>query len=95
MTLAGEAKQIDGSDVSPKQAAKKLFETVLSSDLSGQADDWELKLYRTPEGLVRSRDVQAWYRNHPDARPTDVSGESFVPTSWNPQHHIERHESDA
>lgn len=89
---------VSRSDVSdadifgPATAARRLFETVASSDLAANADDWELRLYRSPEGAVTSEQVQQWYESHPSEQPTqtldDGSTESFVPSAWNPEHHI-------
>ncbi len=75
----------------PKQAALGLFNAVANHDLATKASDWELKVYRSPQGGVLASDVQAWYEAHPDRQPTrtdeDGNEESYVPSGWQPEHH--------
>jgi hypothetical protein len=88
MTFSGEPQEVNGQTVTPKQAANDLIDTVVSHDLASRAANWEIELYRTPEGGVRKRVVREWYQNHPEQQP---DGE--VPTSWNPEHHVDRRET--
>jgi hypothetical protein len=88
MTFAGEPQDKNGQTVTPKGAANGLIDAVVSHDLAARATNWEVELYRTPEGGVRKRDVRGWYENHPEEQP-----DGDVPTSWNPEHHVERRET--
>jgi hypothetical protein len=88
MTFSSEPREKNGQTVTPKQAANDLIDTVVSHDLASRPANWEIELYRTPEGGVRKRDVQAWYEAHPEEQPDDE-----VPTSWNPEHHVDRRET--
>jgi hypothetical protein len=88
MTFSGEPQEKNGQTVTPKAAANDLIDGIISHDLASRAANWEVELYRTPEGGVRKRDVQAWYEAHPEKQP---DGE--VPTSWNPEHHVDRRET--
>jgi hypothetical protein len=88
MTFAGEPREVNGQTVTPKQAANDLIDTVLSHDLATRAENWTVAMYRTPEGAVRQKDVQAWYEANPEQQPG-----SEVPDSWNPEAHIVRRES--
>jgi len=93
MTFAPAGKEVLDDDgnvidtIDPKQAASDLFQQVASSDLANQAENWELRHYRSPEGGVTVDDVQEWYENHPSEQPTDEEGESYVPTTFDPSTH--------
>jgi hypothetical protein len=88
MTFSGEPQEKNGQKVTPKAAATVLVDNIVSHDLAGKAENWEIKIYRTPEGAIQKRDVQAWYEAHPEEQP---DGE--VPTSWNPENHVDRRET--
>jgi hypothetical protein len=88
MTFTGEAQEKNGQTVTPKAAANDLIDGIIRHDLAGRTGNWEIELYRTPEGGVRKRDVREWYQNHPEEQP-----DGDVPTSWNPEHHVDRRET--
>jgi hypothetical protein len=98
MTFAGESKTLpDGTEITPKQAATELFNTVASDELAQQADNWSVELYRTPEGAIRSKDVRAWYEADESRQPTrtleDGTEEKYAPSSFDPSHHIVQKQS--
>jgi hypothetical protein len=101
MTFAGESTTLDdGSELTPEQAATNLFDTVASDELGQQADNWSLELYRTPEGAIRSEDVQAWYEADATRQPTraveqdgQTVEEKYVPSSFDPSHHSVQNQS--
>jgi hypothetical protein len=88
LSFAGEPQEKNGQTMTPKAAANDLIDGIISHDLAARASNWEVELYRTPEGGVRKRDVREWYEAHPEEQP---DGEG--PTSWNPEHHVERRET--
>jgi hypothetical protein len=93
MTFAGEPQEVDGQTVTPKAAANDLIDTVVSHDLAARAEDWGVAMYQTPEGAVRTGDVQAWYEANPKKQPDSEDPDSGVPKSWDPENHVVRRES--
>jgi len=93
MTFAPDGKEVLDDDgnvidtIDPEQASSDLFEKVANSDLANQAQNWELRHYRSPEGGVTADDVRAYYERNPGDRPTDEDGEPYVPSLWDPDHH--------
>jgi|APHM01.1.fsa_nt_gi hypothetical protein len=87
MTFTAESQTVDGTEVTPEQAATQLYQSVASADLATKADGWQLRLYRTPEGAVRQGDVREWYEAHPDKQPTDEDGNAVIPDAWDPAEH--------
>lgn len=93
LTFAADSTEIDGEEVTPEDAAYDLYDSILAHDLAEKAEDWELQVYRTPEGGVYHKDVQKYYEAHPDEQPTDDDGNSYVPSSWDSSHHVVSQES--
>jgi hypothetical protein len=98
----GESAEVelpDGSTqtVTPDRYGRVLFDHIASSDLANQADGWELRFYRAPQGGVLASDVREWYEATPSKHPTrtddDGTTESFVPSSWNADHHTLAYET--
>jgi len=87
----------DAEMYGPKQAALGLFNAVANHDLATKASGWDLQVYRSPQGGVRASDVQAWYEADETRQPTrtdeDGNEESYVPSGWQPEHHIVASES--
>jgi hypothetical protein len=93
LTFAGEPQEVDGTEVTPEQAATGLVNKLTGHDLATRAEDWEVEMYRTPEGAVRAQDVQAWYEANPKKQPDSEDPDSGVPDSWDPENHVVRRES--
>lgn len=94
MTFTAEEFELeDGTVVTPKEAAESVYQNVVSHDLASKADNWQIKLYRSPEGGVLASDVQAWYEENPNEKPTDDDGEAYIPSSWNPENHVLKEKS--
>lgn len=70
-----------------------LYNIILAHGLAEKAEDWELQVYRTPEGGVYYKDVQAFYEDNPDLQPEDENEEAYIPTAWNPSNHELLYES--
>lgn len=88
MTFAKEAKNVNGTTVTPEKAAKQVFTQVTTHDLASKAQDWNVELYRTPEGAVTQEKVQKYYENNPSLQPKDEDGDAFIPSAWDPSHHV-------
>jgi len=91
MTFVPDGKEVlddDGNVIDPKQAASDLFQQVANSDLANQAQNWELRHYRSPEGGVTVDDVREYYESNPTEQPTDEDDKAYIPSSWDPEHHV-------
>lgn len=71
--------------------ADAIFDDV-AADLAG-ADEHALRVVQTPLGAVTTDDVQAWYEAHPDQQPVDDNGDPYIPTTWDPERHVEREDT--
>lgn len=90
MTFASDDTEVErnGTVVTPRKAAGKLFQSVVTHDLASRADNWEVRQYRTPEGAVLARDVREWYEANPSEQPVDEDGEPYVPDTFDPLNHV-------
>jgi hypothetical protein len=77
----GSTTEYNGSD-----EAASLFAALTSEDLANAKGF--IRHYRSPLGGVSPKEVREWYESNPDEQPTDESGESYVPTSFDPSNHI-------
>lgn len=86
----------DGTTITPKAAAESVYQAVVTHDLAAHADDWAVRLYRSPEGGVLTSDVQAWYEEDPTRQPEreveqpdgSTTTEQYVPSAFDPENHI-------
>lgn len=65
--------------------ASDLFDALTAHDLPTDAT---VRHYRSPTGGVSADDVAAWYRDNPEEQPTDDDGVAYIPTAWDPDHHV-------
>lgn len=93
MTFSGDSTDVNGTTVTPQEAANQVFTQVTTHDLASKASDWYVDMYRTPEGAVISDNVQAYYEAHPDEQPVDEDSEAYVPSYWDPTNHVVQRDS--
>lgn len=92
----------DSTEVRSGRAVYATTETVdglkmaqaFYDDLAGAVtrDDAVIRLYLSPVGSVNQQDLRDYFEEHPDQRPTDEEGEPYIPSRWDPSHHIIRKE---
>lgn len=98
MTFTADSFELeDGATVSPREAAESVYQDIVNHDLAAKADNWKVKLYRSPEGGVLAEDVRKWYQEDESRQPTRTDEDgievSYIPSSWNPNNHVLKEES--
>jgi len=78
---------VDGTTYDGAEGASTRYMALADVGVSGAAA-YTLRHYKSPVGGVTTEEVREWYETHPDAQPVDDQGESYVPSSWDPKHHI-------
>jgi len=81
------------SGVQGKARAEYLYEQLIGTALTDRADSWSVQLYQTPEGGVTPQEVETWYENNPDEQPVNDDGDAVIPSTWKPENHITRADS--
>lgn len=69
-------------------AASNLYNTLVGHDLENLLSGSFIRRSRTPLGGVISSAARQWYKNHPAEQPTDVEGNDYVPSTWDPSNNI-------
>jgi len=72
--------------VTDKADAETIFGDVEPAIIG--ADEGEAIIVKSPAGAVTVAKVRKWYKNHPDERPVDESGNAYVPDQWDPSNHV-------
>lgn len=71
----------------PETYSQAVFEQIQTHELANRATEWELRLYRAPQGSQLADDVRAYYEANPGLAPTDDEGNTVFPNRWRADRH--------
>jgi len=71
----------------PETYSQAIFKQIQAHKLADRATEWELRLYRAPQGSQLADDVRAYYMVNPDLAPTDDAGDTVFPNRWRADRH--------